>query len=411
MRRLLWMAMAAALSGAASATPPVGEIRFEGNHVTREEVFLREMALRPGDPADPGRIEESRQAIQDLGLFREVEIIALPAEGAVDLLVRVREKRYVLPLPRIDASSDEDYSYGAQLRWNNFLGRNHTLNLYAETGRYPNDRLREREDSARISYAAPYLLGQDSLAASLERIERVAPGVPDSFDERITRAQVLAVRDLRDSRPRRGWLVNAGVFVQQQSTQGESAPPADGRAIALVAGADYADVRFQLYSESGRRSGLRVESAVDGWGSDYGYRRVTAHHAELIALDRPHHNLNLIASAGWYSGGTRRRNAFSLGGSGTLRGYDADYLEGQRFGHASVEYLRPLGRNWLRLLLLAEAGGTGGSVDGARDGGPYANVGAGVRIRLPWFVNVEVEAGVAWPLRGGDGVRFFAGGN
>ena len=184
MRRLLWMALAAALSGAASATPPVGEIRFEGNHVTREEVFLREMALRPGDPADPGRIEESRQAIQDLGLFREVEIIALPADGAVDLLVRVREKRYVLPLPRIDASSDEDYSYGAQLRWNNVLGRNHTLNLHAETGLYPNDRLREREDSARIGYAAQFLagiarsMGDRPLLALAERVRASGEAAP-----------------------------------------------------------------------------------------------------------------------------------------------------------------------------------------------------------------------------------------
>lgn len=412
MRFPVCLALAGLLAAPAAVAQRISEIRFEGNRITREEVFLREMTVHPGDPVDPTRIEDSRQAIQDLGLFREVRIEQVPDGEDVALVVRVREKYFLLPMPRVDTSSDRDYSYGGQLRWSNFLGRNHTLNLYAETGRYPNDRLREREKSARIGYNAPYLLGRDTLDGRIERIERVVPGAEGSYDETIDRLQLLGIRDYRDNRPRRGWLLNAGLFHQRQTTAGEFAPPPDGRATAVVLGADYADVRFHLYSENGRRFGSRLEVAEDGWGSDYGYRRLTLRHAEMLALPHgEHHNLNLVGSAGWYSGGTGRRNAFSLGGSGWMRGYEADFIEGQRYGYGTVEYLRPLGRDWLRLLLLAEVGATGGSVDLARSGGPYASIGAGVRLRLTWFVNVEVEAGVAWPLRGGDGARFFAGGN
>ncbi len=49
--------------------PPIRDIRFEGNRVTSDRVMLREMVVAVGDPADPARIERSRQAIQDLTLF------------------------------------------------------------------------------------------------------------------------------------------------------------------------------------------------------------------------------------------------------------------------------------------------------------------------------------------------------
>jgi outer membrane protein assembly factor BamA len=391
--------------------PRISEIRFEGNDTTREQVFLREMDLAPGDPANPERIERNRQAILDLGLFRSVHIDQTPVSDGVVLTVRVREKYYFLAIPRFDTSSDRDYSYGAQVRWNNVWGLNHTLNLYAEQGRYPDHRLREDERSFRLSYNAPYLLGRDSFGGSIERIERVVPDDAGSYDETIDRLELRISRDFRANRPRRGWIASTGLYRQSQTTAGEFAPPPDGTATALVLGADYADVRFYLYSEQGRRFASRLELAQEGWLSDYSYQRLDMGYTEYIGLPwGEHHNLNLIGALGWYGGGTGRIDTYGLGGSGDLRGYPADYLEGQRYGYFSAEYLRPLGPDWLRLLVLAEAGATGGSIEGGREG-LYGNIGLGVRIRLTWFINVEIEAGVAWPLRGGEGMQFFAGGN
>lgn len=391
----------------------IAAIQFSGNDVTRERILLREMALAVGDPATPEGIAGSRQAIADLGLFREVVIDPQPVEDGVALDVRVREKRFLLPVPRIDASSDRDRSYGLQLRWNNVWGLNHTLNTFVEDGRYPNDRERERERRGRIAYEAPLLHGRWGLAGRVERVERVVPANQQgSFDETINRVELLASYDLRDARPRRGWIANAGLSSDVQSTSGALAPPRDGRATALVLGAQYDNRRFHLYSETGRRSSLRAEVAQRGWASDYGYRQLAFRHDEYLGLSGgDHHSLYLIVAGAWRTGGTHRRNTYDLGGSGRLRGYPLDYLEGERFGYVAAEYLRPLGRDWLRLLVVAEAGATGGSVDTlARTGGPYASLGLGLRMRLSWFVNVEVELGVAWPLRGGEGGRIFAGG-
>ena len=60
---------------------------------------------------------------------------------------------------------------------------------------------------------------------------------------------------------------------------------------------------------------------------------------------------------------------------------------------------------------VAEAGGADDDFRGEADGSPYASLGLGVRVRLTWFVDIEIEAGFAVPLRDGDGVRFFAGAN
>lgn len=411
-RYLACLLFAAAGTALADAPPRIVAVEFSGNEATQESVLLREMVVRAGDPADAELIERSRQAILDLGLFREVDAELVPSDEGVILRIRMNERRYLLPVPRVDASSDRDTSYGGQLRWNNVYGLNHTLDARYLKGDHPDDRLRESETSARLYYDAPYLFNErDGAFIELERIDRVVPGQAGSFDEDIDRMDLRFYRDFRESRPRRGWIGTAGLRWQSQDASGTFAPPADGDSTALVVGADYSDFRFHVYSETGTRFSSQLELASDALLSDYSYRKLEAEYREHIGLDTgDHHSLHLITGAGWMSGGPGRVNEFSLGGSGRLRGYGNDFIEGQRYVWGAVEYLRPLYWDWLRLLVLAEAGYTGGSVVDARSGGPYSSIGLGLRLRVTWFVDVEFEAGVAWPLRGGDGMEVFAGG-
>lgn len=416
MHATLWLALTALAPAAATAEGPAASIQrieFEGNRITRESVLLRELDLSPGDPADPQRIENGVQAIRDLGLFREVEAEQVGGPDGVVLRVSLREKRYLLALPRLDVDEELDYSYGVQLKRANLFGLDHSLDLLADTGRYDDDRLRQSEDRIRVTWDAPWLLGRHGLNTSLEHSDRLAPIEDGDYREKIHRAQVLLTRDFRDSRPRAGWVGGLGVFHRTQRTSGADAPPADGTANALVGWGRYDDVRFRTYSETGRSLDVRVELAHEGWLSDYGYRRIDVTHVDRLSIgQRDHHNLNVIVSAGVMGGGPGRRDTFDLGGATRLRGYDSDHIQGQRMAYAAAEYLRPVfGRDWLRLLAVAEVGATGGSVEGARSGGPYASLGLGTRIRLPWFVNVELELGVAQPLRGGDGPRVFIRGN
>jgi outer membrane protein assembly factor BamA len=401
-------------SGATGPWPRIDAIRYEGNAVTRPSVIERELTVEVGDAADPAAIEASRQAVLDLGLFREVEIKSAPVgDAAVALIVKVREKRYLLPLPRIDTSSDKDVSYGAQLRWSNVGGRNHRLDLTVQDGKFPEDRRREREREASIGYSAPYF-GRSEWGGSLraEYVERLTPAGNGNFQETFHRVEALAIRDFSSGRPRHGWRLGAGLLWEDQVAEGPLAPPSDGVATALVGIANYSDLRFHVYSETGRRFAARMQAAADGWGSDYGYTRWQANYFESREWgERAHQTWHVLGLFGQRSGGPGTRDEFFLGGSGRLRGYESDFLQGDRVYYGAVEWLRPLGRDWLRGMALLEVGGTDSDVAGLRDGSAFANLGLGVRMRLTWFVDVEIELGVAYPLRGDGGARFFAGGN
>lgn len=395
--------------------PRIAAVRFEGNTVTREQTLRRELPLAEGDVADPVAIEAGRQSVQDLGLFREVEARTEPrTDGRVDVIYRVRERRYLLPIPRIDASSDRDVSWGAQLRWSNVWGLNHRLDAVVEQGDFPEDQRRREERRARLSYEAPFLIADRyDLALDVEHLDRVTPRAGREFDETVRRAEVLIADDRRQGRPRDGWILGGGLLLQDQESFGEFAPPSDGRATALVGIASFSNQRFHVHSETGRRFGARIETAANGFGSDYSYTRATANFFDSTALGaiEDHHTLHWLASVGTVVGGRETRNEFGLGGSGSLRGYESDFVQGNRYYYGAVEYLRPIGRDWLRLFVTAEVGGADDDIDGTADGSPYASIGIGVRLRLPWFVNIEFEAGIAQPLIDGDGARFFAGGN
>ncbi|MCK9490330.1 MAG: BamA/TamA family outer membrane protein [Xanthomonadales bacterium] len=399
------------------------DIRIIGNDVTKARIIEQELAVGVGDVATGQALADSRQAVQDLGLFRNVEISQQPVDGGVALVVQVREKRYFLPIPRLDTSSDLDYTYGAQLRWSNVWGLNHRLTAYVEETKYRQDRNLDSSRSARVSYLAPYIAGSDySLNVTAERTEQVTlnrrnpgPDGDNTFDETFQHFEILGLRSFNPTRPRVGWTLGTGLFWQQQETGGALAPPSDGTATAVVGIASYDDMRFNVYSNTGQHLDLRAELALNGVGSDYGYERLEATYRNYRAIgNTPHQTAHVIAAGGVLAGGPRSRNTFSMGGSSRMRGYDSDYIEGDSYWYLAGEYLRPVRWNWLRMLAVAEVGGARRNVFAAypdRDQGErslFASVGLGFRARITWFVDIDLELGVAMPLVDGDGLRFFA---
>mgnify|MGYP002781374197 FL=1 len=265
----------------------------------------------------------------------------------------------------------------------------------------------------RLGYDAPFLIrDRYELQVDLEHLDRVTPRGDTTFDERVRRLEVLVADDWRTGRPRDGWTVGAGLLLDDRELSGVAAPPSDGFAAAVVGVANYSDERYHVYSETGRRLKLRVESASSSLGSDYSYSRLTAEGVHAIGLGEldEHETVRWLGSAGVVVAGRGNRDEFGLGGSGSLRGYPSDFLVGNRYAYGAVEYLRPIRWDWLRLLVVAEAGAADDDIAGLADGQPRASLGVGLRIRLPWFIGVEFEVGVAKPLSGGD-VRVFAGGN
>ena len=401
------------------AWPVVRAIRFAGNRTTREQTMLRELVIAVGDPADPKRIERSRQAIQDLALFLSVEVEQQPLDDGIALLFRVRERWFVFPYPLVDINSDGDLTLGAQLRASNLFGLNHSARLTVARRTYDG---RRRPDQLSVTgrYDAPLLRGSrwnGLLAAG--HFERSVDGVDGaSYGESVSYLEAQGLYSLnRHGLLSQGWSLGGGLQLQRQAVDDDdgSAPPSYGLATALIGTANYRDIRFNLYSETGLAVSSRVEVAAEGIASAYDYQRLNTTLLRSWPLGAtPHQTLEVQGTLGAYFGGAegRIRNAYNIGGAQALRGYGRDQAIGDFLYYGAIEYLRPVVWDALRLLVVAEAGSAWNSPS-RRAGEPtYASIGIGLRLRVNVDVNLQFEIGVAMPVGdGGRGLRVFGGGN
>lgn len=70
----------------------VGQVRIEGNELSRERVFKHSFTLKEGDIFDIKKAREGWRRLYNLGFFERVEIEPIPASSnTVDLLIRVKE--------------------------------------------------------------------------------------------------------------------------------------------------------------------------------------------------------------------------------------------------------------------------------------------------------------------------------
>jgi hypothetical protein len=125
----------------------------------------------------------------------------------------------------------------------------------------------------------------------------------------------------------------------------------------------------------------------------------------------PYQSLNYAISGGARFEGPNHGSAFALGGRSTLRAYSSDFLQGNAYYRFAVEYLHPLGWDWLRGLVVLEAANAMDRANDIEFNRVRTSLGLGVRLRVTWLVNFEVEGGVAVPLDRRGSPRFFGGKN
>lgn len=383
----------------AGAYPTIREIVFSGNDTTRSDVLLREMVVHVGDPADPDRIERSRQAIQDLRLFRSVDLREELAGDGIRLLITLREKYYVLPLPRASANSDGQYSYGLGVRWWNVWGLNHTLHAVVEQG---NRQEEGRGDllQYRASYDVPFVFDSPfGLGLSVAHSEEAVTD-PLPYDEFSNSARWELSRALGDGPASQGWRIGSGLQWLSQERIGPGAPESAGQATALVLFAKFNDMHSNIYSEQGSRFSFEAQGTAGTLASDYGYHELIAAYERSWAVGgMPHRTLGVFAEGGVHDGGPEGAPpAFSLGGTDTLRGYPLRIERGNSYYYGGLEFLQPLRWEWLRAVAFVEAGNVIGEGSNGDPGAVYADVGIGLRLRMNWFVRTELNVGYAVPL-------------
>ncbi|WP_189469957.1 outer membrane protein assembly factor BamA [Litchfieldella qijiaojingensis] len=115
----------------------VRRINFVGNTTTEDEVLRREMIQMEGAPASTEQISQSRQRLERLGFFRQVDVETQPVPGEpdqLDVTYNVEEQPSGSISASIGFSQSAGVIFGGSLSQNNFLGTGNRVNFSAQRG-------------------------------------------------------------------------------------------------------------------------------------------------------------------------------------------------------------------------------------------------------------------------------------
>lgn len=129
----------------------VRRINFDGNTSTNDEVLRREMLQLEGASANTNLIRRSKQRLERLGYFSQVEVETLPVAGSPDLIdinYTVKEQPSGSISASLGYSQASGVVYGANISQSNFLGTGNTASLGANKSDW--------RTSYNFSYHNPY---------------------------------------------------------------------------------------------------------------------------------------------------------------------------------------------------------------------------------------------------------------
>jgi outer membrane protein insertion porin family len=139
----------------------VGRVILEGNFYTHDRIILREILLKEGDLWDPLKIDESKQALYSLGIFRSVVI--KPAAGGFqnprhDLKVQVLERETGTIQGAVEFSTQDGMRIQMQAGQRNLFGDARALVL-ALDGYFRGTDSPIEAARTRLAYGSPRILG------------------------------------------------------------------------------------------------------------------------------------------------------------------------------------------------------------------------------------------------------------
>lgn len=144
----------------------VRRITIAGNQRTRDEVIRRELRQFEGAWFDSDKIALSRDRVERLGYFQDVQIQNVPVPGVpdqVDLVVKVTERATGNMTFGAGYSSTEKMLLQVALNEPNFLGTGNTFGIEVNTG--------QTQRTASVSYVDPYFT-QDGVSLGTDVYSR-----------------------------------------------------------------------------------------------------------------------------------------------------------------------------------------------------------------------------------------------
>jgi outer membrane protein assembly factor BamA len=314
----------------------VDTIIVAGNLKTQSYVILDEMTMKPGALVTAEAIQFDRNRIYSLGLFTSVDIFYDSLDTQRLLLVEVRERWYLIPIPILGARDGDPAKlfYGAGILHNNFLGKNQKLFGSIVLGFDPavsfsfTDPLFDREDNLYFSFSLS--------TSSVRNRSLVESALTGDFDERHW--------DISGTVGRRLSLfsaagINGGIHSVKTSIyrQGRTAST-DGVDIYLYTTLQFAYDSRDLREYATRGAFFQVFFTKNGLGeSDVDFSRLGLDMRKYIPLGGPL-SFALRGHASVVSGSLIPTYARGYFGSGErIRGYYMTIWEGENLMGGTAE--------------------------------------------------------------------------
>lgn len=395
----------------------IDQITFSGNKKTRDIVLLEQLDFAAGDRCSLDHVVDGIQSIMDLRLFRSVAASFTRESGVTTLDYQVVEKIYFLPIPRFSRTSDGELRYGAQLRWDNFRGRNHRLKLTAER-RDEDDGSGPSGDHYEIEYDIPRFFASDTGVSTelvyqrkLRQLEQdgIEYGAVDSNDSTV---RLLLSRWVNSGGVTQGLRYTLGFRISrrdQELVSGTTGPFVGGTDVAIGVGIIKRDVRDELFRLNGFEWGARFELSSGVFGSSFDYNRSDFFFRRYMPLPGLRlRNLNYQLRVSYSNDGPFGARLFALGGGENHRSREKRSKTGDVLVLANIEYLVGWpGKQALRGVIFSDIGNVYRHNDINLFHQKFG-VGAGIRYKLLSFSNTDIRLDAAWDQRERSFRYFFS---
>jgi outer membrane protein insertion porin family len=372
----------------------VRRINVAGNTRTRDEVVRREFRQFESSWYDGRKIKLSRDRVDRLGYFSEVNVDSSEVPGTldqVDLTIAVKEKPTGNLLLGAGFSSADKLSLTASIKQENVFGTGNYLGLELNTSKYNRTLVLSTIDpyftvdgiSRQVDL---YYRTQRPLNSQGEEYKIVSPGASLRFGVPFSEFDTVFF----------------GVGFERTEIQGNALPNSyalyrerfgsTATSIPLTIGWARDSRDSALVPNAGRLTSLNLDYAFAG---DSKYLRGIARYQEYIPLSR-RFTFGFNTQLGWGKGIGERGYPFFKnfygGGLGTVRGFDQNslgpidvtgaYIGGNREFNVNGELYLPVpgtgNDRTLRMFLYADAGNVWGEDERLRLNSLRASVGFGV---------------------------------
>lgn len=320
----------------------VSSVALQGNSFTKDEVILRELSFKTGDPLTPEKIEESIFHLQRLGLFTRVALRTLEEGtniGERTVIVEVSERDPGLFTMGFGVNNDRQLTFRGYLgvAYRNIMGTGRALSFRIDPSYSTDPRISYLEHRVASSYLEPYIFGDHNRGRiNVTRELRFSNFENDkAIIQEENSIGLLVERDLTRHLKLTFTAYN---FSNQRKFERASLDTVETQNIAKTGPLLELDYRDDVFNPSrGSYSFINAEYSDPVLGSSEDEKqtiqfvKTNASHTQYVRLFAQPDFVFATSLRGGYlantsfkgNSGVPSQEAFFLGGRSTIRGYDA----------------------------------------------------------------------------------------